>query len=433
MDFEQKVEQDRKDHKLTVDANETFYRARAMRQGVEELRTLSTEAGPLNQVQSITQKDMVRLAKNVGSINFDYDSSRFTLDEVTEAAAFLTKAKEYGYSSEVDVTDNPILYRKEKDENDNTKLTKRGYFEKKSIKKSAKKFRKKYKEVYAARVSEEMKKYKDKDVYDIGEDVSFDATVKFTKEDIDKIRNRDVLKADLNDQTSRFVLGLPAKKLDPAKEESEKRRIDRLYDDFGELQTRMNSSLFKKYLIMQPSLLGSYGSKAVFVPGLFVGVADFYTLTVNYTKWSADPQAYGFVDSEDMEANGGLNTARLKEIGSLMKMVLSLSSMLRQAQEFKGFLDRLIDNGDSFGITEGETEESVKPFNRKLAAKAERVKDELSLRSGGAMRTLIDMQDAILRHSAYLGEDRKQKNNINVLPTLGEYFSERNAYIQFND
>ena len=37
------------------------------------------------------------------------------------------------------------------------------------------------------------------------------------------------------------------------------------------------------------------------------------------------------------------------------------------------------------------------------------------------------------RHSAYLDEDRKQKNNIDVLPTLGEYFSERNAYIQFKD
>ena len=435
MEFEDKLKKDFENKVLDVNETETYYRARAMKVGVEELRSLAVQQEPLDQDTVRNKYDMERLVKNAKKIKLDYDSSRFSLDEVTKAAAFLTRIKEYGYSSELDVIDNPILYKKVADEKDpsKTKLKKRGYFEKKSIKKSAKKFRTKYKEFHAARVADELKRYKDKDIYDIGEDVSYDAQIKFTREDIDKVRKKDVLKVNPDDPVSRYVLGLPAEKKDTAKEISEKQRIDKLYEDFGELQGLMNTDIFKKHLVMHPSVMSAYARKAVFTPGLYVGVGDLYVAINSFAKWLADPAAYGFVESDDPEANGGLNTARLKTLEHLIKQVLTLSSMARQAEEYKGFVNGLLTDGDSFGVTEGETKETVKPHTRKAAEKAKRVTAELATRSGAAMRGLIDMHKDILRCTGYLGSDKKNKNNIDSLPSFKDYFGKVEEYVKFDD
>ena len=433
MDFEQKLEQDKKDKKREVgsarDEDEKFYRARAMRLGMEQMRTLSTQNDPLKADQMRMRTEVRKMIGEAKEVEFDYDHSSFTLDEVQKAAVFYTTAKEYGYSSEVDVTDNPILYKKVADETDpgKTKLKKRGYFEKKSIKKSAKAYKKKFEDMYKARVNEELVKYSDKDVYDIGKDISYDAQIKFSDEEIDGMRNRDLLKVDMKDPESRFLLGLPTEPKNKEKEEDEKRKIDKLYEDFGEIQNLMNTSVFKKYLIMNPSFWASYGDRTAFVPGLFAGAEDFYKTVNNVSKWTANPSAYGFVVSDDTEVNGGLNTAALMQFEAMLKKVMILSSMSRQAEAYKGCINSLLSH-DAFGITEEETEETIAPHNKKASDKAFAVSKELSDRLRGAMQMLIKMNNDILRHVSYTGDDRSEKGKLATLPTMKSYMKHRTSY-----
>ena len=431
MDFEQKVEKDIKDKKLEVNADEVFYFTREMRVGMEEFRTLSNQAEPLDEDQTRVRKKVKKAMNDAKEVRFDYDANQFTLDEVAEAATFYMKAKAYGYSSEIDVTDNPILYKKVIDKNDGKeKLKKRGYFEKKDIKSSAKKYKKKFETYYETRIKEDWEKNKDKDVYDIGKDASADIQIHFSEEEINTMRNREALKVDVHDKVSRYVFGLPSKTLDKEQEDQDLQRLDRLYDDFGEIQKLMNTRLYKKHLIKQPSVVTSYSYKATFVPGLFVGTEHFFGPVECMSKWLADPQAYGFVKSEDQSANGGLNTAKLKQYEGMMKKCMLLSSMNRQASEYYHCIKALLEDRDEFGITDEETPETIKNHNRKAAEKAKRISEELVLRTGGAMYAFETMCEDIRRHKAYTGADKK-KDTIEELPPMDRYFV-RKAYLVYD-
>ncbi len=325
-----------------------------------------------------------------------FDTGEFSLEEVAEAAKFVRKTQFLEIDEKVEkikVDDNPVIFKNGKE---------RGYFEKKRLRDKANEFNMKSKEYEAARLERQVQSWVTlKDPKAFSWDTFSRQNHYFKDEDIRHIcTNDDGTYSDMKSKSAldRVLFGMQPEVQDEAYENSEQQMLTDTVNTMVEIDEFITTEECGRFIFSEKTFEDRQQALQPLVHQNYAGNVDNTRMIETLKKWHDDPEKFGFVRSEDPDANDGLNTAVLNELlqyNSYNQIFLGYS---QKAEIIKDVYQKKLDNG-------GMTDEARNELIKKIRKLDWNFPGSVNRRGAILNGMMSDMIKDIRKHPGYKGDD----------------------------
>ncbi len=325
-----------------------------------------------------------------------FDTGEFSLEEVTEAAKFIRKTQVLRLdvkAEKVKVDDNPVIFKNGKE---------RGYFEKKRLRDKANEFNMKNKQYEEARLERQVQSWVTlKDPQSFSWDTFGRQNQYFGDKDIKHIStNDDGTYSDMKSKSAldRVLLGMQPEVQDEEYEKNEQKILDDTVKIMGEIDEFVTTEECARFVFSQKTFEERQSAIQPLVHQNYAGNVDNTKMIETLRKWHDEPEKYGFVRSDDPNANDGLNMAVLNEMLQYNSYNQIFLSYGQKAELVMEIYKKRLNNEDMTDEGKAELEKKINNIDRYCL---------VSVNSRGSVLNGLmgAMVKDIRKHPKYKGED----------------------------